>query len=770
MSNEYIKNERQIKFLEPHVGGNLNDTNTQFVSQKKIINENNNLYLDLLDNTNDLLRNKDSSNTNFKSSEYIQEKRKEIYTRDARINNFPTIVNEEINLSNPIIYPKDYDPYFEYLYKKGINSINTQVIQKKYYINADSLNRNKVSTMNVYNYYCLAENPLIFTNESDTLLIKFTNANKVFTIGDKLTLQGFNFYSINYLKVNFYFKNYSNEVIIDIDPNYIEAIPYYNVLIKISGVTNNEQEYFKNIPMNVINDVHTIFLMTNETNQTKFFFTIPMNFYTDNINYNILTSKCTITYYFIGNYPINYVNSGLPTTLYNLNASLIVEDLSSEHISVKLTNKLSLINSPSIQLSGNWIDSSTFETGGNNIQIGIIKNIEESWPEPSRYKLIFRNRIDNIVCIKMTSSEIPNTYKLVFKSSNLNTNVSTSNNLFYWENALDEPDNIYNIEIPAGNYKSEELSSLMENLISKVPRKITNSNIMPINNIKININQSNNITELSSFNQYELPNCITNLETTDNLIWLLTINHPYHNQSIGSTIIIEKSINYKNISEIYINGKHTITEVLGNDFYKITIKYINLLNYNTEGGGGNSIVISTYNSFKIYFDKPNTIGNILGFKSVGEPGSVTPFSSATNNFIIDNSQSYVYGIESIQIVNNDKINIQDSNDFNFDVGRYLLIKCGDSIFNKCITPNGIPYFYKIQLQGNPGTMMFNTFVDNPIYFNPPLKYLEYLDFLFLTETGNEFNFYGIDNSMTFEVTSISNNPENTNLASYVARI
>ena len=81
MSNEFDKLNRQVSFMEPHIGGNLNDSNTEFISQKDIIQSKNNLYLDLLDDTNNLSRDKDIQNNNNKStnksSEYIQEKRKE---------------------------------------------------------------------------------------------------------------------------------------------------------------------------------------------------------------------------------------------------------------------------------------------------------------------------------------------------------------------------------------------------------------------------------------------------------------------------------------------------------------------------------------------------------------------------------------------------------------------------------------------------------------------------------------------------------------------
>ncbi len=587
MSNEFDKLNRQVTFMESHVGGKLNDSNTEFISQKDIIENKNNLYLDLLDDTNNLLRDKDIQNTSkistSKSSGYIQEKRKEYYSRDSRINNFPTIINNDVNISNPIIYPKEYDPYFEYLHKKVINSINTQVIQEKTIINIDSSNRLTNSIMNVASYISLQNNPLIFTNGLNTMKIKLDSANNMFTVGEQLTLQGYNFYTISYKSLNFYFANGTNQVILDLTPNFITNIPYYNVLIEISGVSDNGNHYFKNIPLNIINNIQTVTLYTTSSNEIKFTFTIPMNFYTDNSTSNVLSSTCNIKFYFIGNYPINYINSGLPTSLYNLNEYLLIDEIDSEYITIKLTNTLSLIDSSSIQISGNWINSTTFETGGPNIQIGKILDINYAYPNPSNYKIPFNKRIDNVVCIRMKSSEIPNTYKLVYNVLGTN-NITISNNILRWENAMDEPNNIYTIIIPPGNYSSNELENIMETLISQVPRVVIRPNIIPFNNIKIKINQSNNITQLTSYNQYSLPNSITNLETsTDMISWILTINHLNHNQNVGSIITILKSQNYKNIDSTYINGQQTISKILGNDFYQITLKYINPLDYYTDG-------------------------------------------------------------------------------------------------------------------------------------------------------------------------------------------
>ena len=98
--------------------------------------------------------------------------------------------------------------------------------------------------MNIESYILLTNNPLIFTDGTNTVKIKLPNANKLFTIGDQLTLQGFNFYTISYKFLNLYFENGTNKVILDLLPNYITNIPYYNVLIEISGVTNNGNYYF----------------------------------------------------------------------------------------------------------------------------------------------------------------------------------------------------------------------------------------------------------------------------------------------------------------------------------------------------------------------------------------------------------------------------------------------------------------------------------------------------------------------------------------------
>jgi hypothetical protein len=775
MSNEFDTINRQINFLNEHVGGDLNDSIETFQSQKKIIEQTNTDYINLLDNEQKINRNKNSSDknsSNTKSSdEYTKTESNKYYSADTRINNQPNYVNNaDYNFSNPIIYPKDYDPYFEYIFNKNLNSINTQIVQTKTYINIDSSNRIINPLMSVDKYYRLQKNGLLFEDGTNYFRIQFTNANNYFEVGDKITIQGYKFYEIKYKSINFFFTNNSNKVILDIQPNFSTTIPYYNVSIELSGVNDNGLNYYKNIPLTIINQIHQVELYNQSNNDNKLIFEIPMTFYTDNILDNTLISDCTITYYYIGNYPINYINAGYPTTFYNLIGYQHIIGIDSEYITIKLTNILSLNNLTNLE--GTWSDG-IFSTGGENVQIGKIINITEGNPNPSNYVMVLDKRIDNIACIKMKSSEIPNTEKIFKKVTIYNVN-----NKLYWQNAIDN-NQTYSIELPSGNYNLESLKLTLEELISLVPRNIIIGDniaktIYPFNIITVNFNVNAGIIIFKSYNKFILPNCLYSVNNDLlNNSYIIRINQVGHNLRVGNKIVINGSLNYDYIYAHSINNPngHYVTKIISNDFYEITLKNINIItdpSVPTTEHGGNAINIITDNPFKLLFNYSDTMGVELGFKYVGTPIAITPFSNFHNDYKITNTQPYAYDIESIQIVNNAINNTESYNDINLAGYRYILLKSTN--LNLCSNPNGVNYFYKILLNQSPGNILFNSYVDNPIYFNPPLRYLSQLSFQFVNPDGTEFNFYNINHSFTLEITSMNNLPENTNLSTGIARI
>ena len=127
MSNLSINNlelYQDITFTEKHIGGKNQDTSNSFNNQANILANNNNDYERLLDYNNKIEREKN------KNDNYVERLDNEKHTTVYRINNYPTYI-DDVNYSNPTIYPKDYNMYFEYLNKKNISNINTQVVKKK---------------------------------------------------------------------------------------------------------------------------------------------------------------------------------------------------------------------------------------------------------------------------------------------------------------------------------------------------------------------------------------------------------------------------------------------------------------------------------------------------------------------------------------------------------------------------------------------------------------------------------------------------------------
>jgi hypothetical protein len=730
---------------EGHIGGKNNDNKQIIDNQEKLLDNNKNEFNDLVDKGNQETRDND---IDLKWHQYNE--------RNFRFNYNPITVDKSFIISNDLVYPKNYDPYFEYLYNKGLRDVNVQVQMNKTKINIDSSHRVITPTVNVERYINLQNNPLSFTSGSNYFDVAYINANKYFNVGDQITLTGFSFYKINYKQMKFFFSNEKNNVVINLKPNFDFTIPYYNIVIKIENVSNGSNAYFKNIPLTLINNIQNISTTTiNGDNKMSFQISIP--FYSDNTTDETLISDCSITYYYIGNYPINLINAKYPITQYNLIGYQKIYAVNANSITIKLSNTLSLTNS--INLNGNW-NGTTFITGGKTMQIAKIIDIQDSFNDVNHYVMPLKQSLNNIVCIKMISSEFVNTQKVF-------TNIQYSNNKLYWLNSLDSGN--YSITIPSGNYDIITLKNTIQTLMRDVPRIIINSpNLLPINDFIVNFNTGANITSFNSYNNYQLPNCLYSLTNVNNN-YIIRIQQPYHNQQLGNTIIILNSINYYTINKNYINTNHIITNIINNEFYEITITNINLDIDVGNTKGGNEIIIKTSNSFCLLFNKDDTCGNQIGFSYVGTANSITPYCSLSNNYTITNQQPYIFNIAQIILINNNSNSFIKSNDTIDLLGfRYFLIRCKN--LNQNTNPNGIDFFYKIQLNGTSNTPMFNTFVDTPVYFNPPLNVLTDFEFTFIDPNGNPWNFYNINHSFTLEITNVNNYPANTNLTTYMSKL
>ncbi len=711
------------KFINKHIGGDLGDNIDDFENQINLIGD--------------------------KRTE--KEEKNEKINRVEVINN--EIVDDKVNISNPMIKPKDYDKvnkrdkYYEYVERKNIEKDEMIRRQNVNYYNIDSGRRQKESNIIIEKYIRLESNPIVLSDNSNIMRIRVNNKNNNLNlkVGDSITLDGLSYYSNKYSSISFFFKNNTRQVIIDLQPNFDIISSFSDVLINIKNVSNNNLNYYKNVPLTLINLLHKIYIIELNNNEKKIGFDLPITFYTNNETDQTLISSCVIEFLNIGNYPINKINANLPYSIYNQIEYHTIEEVNENFIEIKLFDSISI--NDKINISGYWLNNN-FYTGGENIQIGKIKDIIRGFPNPSNYNYLLNKRLNNVVCIKIISSEIPNTLKNIYMT------INKSNNKFYWENSNDEY-TTYEITIPDGNYNIETLKNTMENLISKVRRNIivtnTSSSIQPYNNMIIDFNTTTNTTSILSYNIYNLPKSLDKLEEMSNS-YLITIKHPQHNLNINDPIIISNSLDYKIISKDDINGNHNIYKIISSDYYQIKLENINIIieDINIIQNGGNKITIRTPNSFRILFDKGDTCGSVIGFRNVGSSISVTEYANSGNNYTITNKQNYIYESGNM-VMNNNSINMNNIN--------YILLKSDKLNINSY--PNGFDYFYKFQINNN--NILFNSFVDTPLYFNPPLSYIDNFNFSFVDNNNNLVDFMNLDHSLTIEIINIDNFPENSNL-------
>jgi len=759
-----------VKFIETHIGGNNDDTNQMFKDQKNLIDLNTYDYERLIDYFNKLQREKNENNN------YIQRLDNELNTNPYRLNTLPTTI-DGINYSNPVVYPKEYDEYFEYLQKKGIHGLNTKIALKKTFINVDSANRSTETSFNQGNFLKLQKNTIVFTPNKKTFKILINDADKKYIDGQQISLRGFKFYKILYNSLNFYFNDGQKYVVLDLKPNFDIIIPYYDILIQINGVVNGNSKTFKNIPLSVINQIHRVEVISINSD-LRIKFELPLEFNTDNDSNQILVSDCEITYYNIGNYPISLINATTPLSEFNLITYHSISAVTKDYIQLDLLDELSL--NKVVNLSGYWLNNNFYT--GQDVEISTIIAFNLAYPTASTFTISLDKNLNNIAAIRIISSEIPNIQKNIVSNiknsrsllNSLNTKIESVNNKLYWDNLLDS--GIYFIELPTGYYSFTQIQNLIMEYVSKVPRISTQPNLYPFNNIEVELNESSNIASFKSFSLYNLPKCLdsyTEIKESINPnsnLFTIKILHENHNLNLGDTIYILNSIDYYVISKTYLNTEsgHVITKIINNNYYEIILKNINLIPDVGNTAGGFSIQIKAPNSFRLRFDFDDTFGSLIGFRYVGNKTSITVYSSEVPNNIITNLLPYTYDISKILITNNTITASQAIYDFNNNYNTYILLQCKG--FNNVANPDGPPFFYKFLMSSAPNTIVYNSFVNTPTYLNPPIRTLSSLEFKFIDPKGNEVNFYNKNYSITIQIDSFDNTPENTGINTFTARL
>jgi hypothetical protein len=706
-NNDVINQD--INFLNEHIGGSNNDNDDIFKKQM-ILNKKIKKY----DNVFNPINNK--------------------FNNQTRLNQYETMVGDS-SLSNDLIIEDDFknDPFFDYLIKKNINTINTRTIITNNYINIDSTLQ---QTNNANTYIQLNNDPLtVFMNSNILRILVPENKISKFNIGQKITLQGIIPQQSFFSNVNFNFIDNTNIVKINIIPSFTSSSKFYNILMRFEGIENvDDNNYFENIPLSVLNQIQTI----NINNNNEIYFKIPLTFHSNNIF--TLVSNCRITFLNISNVPINIINAYLPIGDLNLTEFQTIYNIQNNFLEIELPITFNI-----------KIPELTF--GGKNIQIGIFENNNYI----SNYTLLYNlnKEYSNIISIKIINSiiSIPST-------NTDNFIINSNNNKFYWRNLMDNQ-NFYSVELPFGLYNYDDLQTILYNLIKKVKRNTNVPNIFPFNDIELIFSPKINLFSFKSINKFILPQCFKNIEIYNN-VFNIIIEQKNHTYQIGDKILIENAIDYYKIPKENINKIHIITNILSKDLYQISLININPLPIdagNTKGGFQTQILSD--NSIQLLFNFPNTIGEILNFKNVGFSSSVTPFSNHDNEFTINNNQPYLY---------NTLENKKEKKNLNPNYNYFLLLA---SNLNKCYNPLHPQYFYKFtfnNLSTSKLNLLENTYVDAPLIFNPPLSSINKFEFTFINPKGEPFDYTTFNYSLTIQIDTVSTVPENTQLNTNVGKI
>jgi len=634
-------------------------------------------------------------------------------------------------------------------------------------INVDSSYRDQ-SPKNIYstNVSYLPNNPLTFTKGSN--IIKINYPNHQLTKGANIIVQ--NVVPISFVTSSsmYFFQNSSYlylKIPHTVNLDYLKLFNKLQIQIDIAnGSTLDGTYFYGNMPLNSILGVFDVNLpsvinKTDEINANilKFFnvktavdldsqfllIKLPFSYFSNEGQEYEITDFYKITYLDIYGIPVNGINADYPINYQKLQGFQTVYQVIDNNIF-------------SISTSYNCIYSGV--SGGSKIQIMNILNTIEGYPDANNYTLRLKKTFNNVVRVDLVSTEFTYVDYLI-KSSGPN-----KNNSIYWKQ-LDDGNTVYSAQINEGNYDGSNLITTLTAAMNLVPR-INSSVERPLyNNFNINFNSYTQEIVFSGFKTDNLPNSLkADIVVISNTNYFrLTIKHPNNLVQKNDLIIITNSVDLGVISRLNINKSLTVYEVLKEiSSYTVLLGPVNQITTSTDllttltDDGGGAVQVTSAARVSLLFSYPDTCGSVLGFKNVGFPNAITPFKTT-----ISNLESYQTdcNLNSVGNVNTSSrlLNFAgQSNYFLLYVNDWELV-INTSTLNAC--------FAKILLSGQPGDVLYNSFINHPLEFDLPLSSLNELKIRITYSDGTLPDFRNIDNSFTLRITELITYQRNSGLNS-----
>jgi hypothetical protein len=581
----------------------------------------------------------------------------------------------------------------------------------------------------------LSPNPFYFQQNSNLLTIR--DLNHGYSYGDNIVLQNLTIPSVN-CRVDF--EAGSNFIKIEYLNHNLNPNNTYLVLLQNFIGNQNNNTLFDNISINYINKIQTVLFTNGKDVANNDYFYININILSQNNN----NSTVNASLYSLNGVQLNNINSNYPININQLQSSLtIVNILSNDYYQVALESSATI----GLTDNGNLnIIQSTQGVGGSDIIISQIVDVIEGFPNSNTFKYNLGRTFTKIKKIRLLSTEIPNTQKMVRSSP-----IAKKNNILYWQN-IDDGDYIYSVEITPGNYTTDTLATGIQTNINTVPRvNQNNTNTTTIiylndHSVNVTINQNTNVFSISFFTTIILSGSITKstYTFTDGFNRII-IDHPQHKLNAGDSIVITNAIDTESIPASALNGTFTIESVIDTDHYQIKLNKYNTSSTIAVTGGGQAITLLKPLLTRLLFNYPNTIGTLLGFRNVGEYNAITIYSK-----VITNTSSYDLdlNLNSIGIAQTDTIS---NTLLNFNGDNYIFLTI-NYIFKDSIDTNGIKnIFAKLLLSGNLDYVIYNDFIQIGEEFLEPIASLSEMQFSFYSVDGNLFDFNNINVSFTIEI-------------------
>jgi hypothetical protein len=330
------------------------------------------------------------------------------------------------------------------------------------------------------------------------------------------------------------------------------------------------------------------------------------------------------------------------------------------------------------------------------------------------------------------------------------------------------------LQIDEGFYSTTTLLNKIQTEINKVPRNIINNNTSIYNNFDVKLETNINKITFTPYINTSLPNSFNiKLDPINNtLYYFLTISMHQSFVNIGDSITISgaSDVTITSNNSILIIGSSYLNKEFAvyasnpeNNTFDVIIGMVSSVTTSIGTvvlNGGKDIMIRTKTKVSFLFDRNDTMGDIFGFMNVGMNGSIIDFDYEQTNqkqYIASNNTDYVGNIINY---NSGFINL--SGKYN-----YILMYLNDIEYIQS-TSSLASAFAKIQLNGNPGDLLFNTYVLNPenIYSKSfPISNLTQLTISFTYPDGTPIEFRNVNHSFTLRIVEEHNETDDINLNS-----